>query len=572
MGFLAHTGMNHTQVAVGSIVGSIVGAIAIFALKETKAKTLLWSSGTRRSNSSNLDNKKPLLVPGLHNLRNNCFLNVVLQALASCFCFHGFLHRVIAECGTQDMVESETDQSMPLAASLVALLQELSSVSGEKVILSPREIMLAMSLYNPDFNLTDQQDAAEAFLHLLCSLREEFGGCYAPNVSSLADVCASNNRIIAPIQRDWKSEQERWKQLFLGPFDGILGSSLTCRSCSSQISMNFEHFDCLPLSPVLSDSFTIRVGCTLVDCLKQFIVAEHVENYHCSHCWHNAAIKYISLMEENEVELERLRRCSEQELCNCRTKFNLEKLPWSTRFSHVLKQLSIAQCPRILCIQLKRVHMSIFGEPVKLQGHISFPLILDVLPFTTTRLGVNIQEVDIRSLPLHLQNSRRNPLTNHYNQHSEVGTLKFSGINGEVREKINAGGLIDDGFASCTNRQASNDPIYPCSSSSVSIHTDTQTQSIDKVDGSYNLVSQEACLYQLVSVVEHFGRAGGGHYTVYRCARAETSDVSGDRCFNQTPRRWFCVSDSQVDAVSEEDVLSSEASLLFYERIPKNCI
>lgn len=93
-----------------------------------------------------------------------------------------------------------------------------------------------------------------------------------------------------------------------------------------------------------------------------------------------------------------------------------------------------------------------------------------------------------------------------------------------------------------------------------------------QVDGSYNLVSQEACLYQLVSVVEHFGRAGGGHYTVYRCARAETSDVSGDRCFNQTPRRWFCVSDSQVDAVSEEDVLSSEASLLFYERIPKNCI
>lgn len=92
-----------------------------------------------------------------------------------------------------------------------------------------------------------------------------------------------------------------------------------------------------------------------------------------------------------------------------------------------------------------------------------------------------------------------------------------------------------------------------------------------QVDVSCNSVSQDICLYQLVSVVEHFGRAGGGHYTVYRCvrSRSESSDVSGD-CFNQHSMRWFCVSDSQVYAVSVEDVLSAEASLLFYERIPNN--
>lgn len=43
------------------------------------------------------------------------------------------------------------------------------------------------------------------------------------------------------------------------------------------------------------------VGCTLEDCLKQFIVAEHVENYHCSNCWHIAGIKYLSSVEANEV-------------------------------------------------------------------------------------------------------------------------------------------------------------------------------------------------------------------------------------------------------------------------------
>lgn len=83
-------------------------------------------------------------------------------------------------------------------------------------------------------------------------------------------------------------------------------------------------------------------------------------------------------------------------------------------------------------------------------------------------------------------------------------------------------------------------------------------------------VSQETSLYQLVSVVEHFGRAGSGHYTVYRSASTKSSDVSDDQLNLTPPIHWFCISDSQVHSVSEESVLSAEASLLFYERIQKN--
>ncbi|KAL3020997.1 hypothetical protein AAZX31_05G174400 [Glycine max] len=546
---------------IGATVGDLVGTVgAILSLKDTKVAIPFTFA------ADNSSFEKSLFVPGLQNLQNNCFLNVVLQALASCFCFQSFLHSVIGECGGKDL-----DENMPLALALATLLEELSSVSAERVTLSPRKMMLAMSNCIPNFNLTSQQDAAEAFLHLLCLLREEFGGCYAPKMSSLADIFASNNRILTPIQRDCQSEQERWQQLFLGPFDGILGSRLTCQSCSSLISINFEHFDCLPLSPVLSDTSSIRVGCTLVDCLKQFIVAEHVENYRCSHCWHNAAIKYLSIMEGNEVELKMIRRCSDPEICNCRKIYNLDKLPWSNRFSHTLKQLSIARCPRILCIQLKRVYMNVFGELVKLQGHISFPLILDVLSFMTTRLGVKTQDIDVQSLPLNLKYNRRNFFPNHSDLQSEISTLKFSGLYGATREQINSDGVIDDGFVSSTNGQAlHSDSVFPCSGSSESIHSDTHMQSIDQVDVSCNLVPQETCLYQLVSVVEHFGKAGSGHYTVYRSVRVESSEDVSDDYLNQTPMRWFCISDSQVHAVSVEGVLSSEASLLFYERIPRN--
>ncbi|XP_047181554.1 ubiquitin carboxyl-terminal hydrolase 27 isoform X1 [Vigna umbellata] len=542
--------MNWIGVTVGGVVG-VVGAI--LTLKDGKVGIPL-TFATHNSSSD-----KSLFVPGLQNLQNNCFLNVVLQALASCFYFQGFLHVVMGECGNKDL-----DENMPLSLSLATLLEELSSVSGEKVTLSPRKTMLAMSNYIPDFSLTSQQDAAEAFLHLLCSLREEFGDCYAPKMSSLADIFASNYRILTPIQRDCQSEQDRWQQHFLGPFDGILASSLTCQSCSSQISINLEHFDCLPLSPVLSDSSNIRFGCTLVDCLKQFIVAEHVENYRCSYCWHNAAIKYLSVMEGNEVELEKLRRCSEPEICDCRKMYNLDKLPWSNRFSHTLKQLSIARCPRILCIQLKRVSMNAFGELVKLQGHISFPLILDMLSFMTTWLGVKTQDIDVQSLSLNLKYNRRNILPNHSDMQSR--TLKFSGLYEARREQINSYALDDRFISSKNGLELHSDTVFPCSGTSESTHSDAHMQSNDKADASCDLVSQETCLYQLVSVVEHFGKAGSGHYTVYRSVRGKSSEDE----LNQTPMHWFCISDSQVRAVSVGDVLSSEASLLFYERIPRN--
>lgn len=75
--------------------------------------------------------------------------------------------------------------------------------------------------------------------------------------------------------------------------------------------------------------------------------------------------------------------------------------------------------------------------------------------------------------------------------------------------------------------------------------------------------------YRLVSVVEHFGRAGSGHYTVYRGVRNEPGGVDDNvgGIDTYTPLEWFRISDSEVHKASEEDVLGAEATLLFYERI-----
>ncbi|KAM1161050.1 hypothetical protein ACFX2I_000189 [Malus domestica] len=287
-----------------SLISSVAALLGIaggfvLALKGSKfgilnTLHLEWLPNTQASSRKQLP-----LVPGLQNLGNNCFLNVILQALASCSYFQPFLQNVLEEyefSAVQDRVDA-----FPLTIALAALLEDLSVVGGGRVVLSPRKLMLAMEAYIQNFDLTSQQDAAEAFLHLLSSLREEFSDCYLPNQCSLAELFASNCRIITPKRMENQSEQARWQQQYLGPFDGILSSILTCRSCSTQISLNFESFHSLPLSPVLNGGATIMVGCTLEDCLEQFTAAEQVENYHCNYCWHIAAVKYLFSMGVNEV-------------------------------------------------------------------------------------------------------------------------------------------------------------------------------------------------------------------------------------------------------------------------------
>ncbi|CAG2059244.1 unnamed protein product, partial [Timema podura] len=99
---------------------------------------------------------------------------------------------------------------------------------------------------------------------------------------------------------------------------------------------------------------------------------------------------------------------------------------------------------------------------------------------------------------------------------------------------------------------------------------------------------QTQVLYSLYGVVEHSGGLHGGHYVAYVKVRApitpddprwsflppnlngrnSTVQLGQDDALPEPPAgRWFHVSDSRVNEVSEERVLKSPAYLLFYERI-----
>ncbi|XP_058087896.1 ubiquitin carboxyl-terminal hydrolase 27 isoform X4 [Magnolia sinica] len=459
--------------------------------------SLPWTS--KAKDSSN----RPCFVAGLQNLGNNCFLNVILQALSSCCCFYPFLQNIIE---ADDSVVEGSAENLPLAVALVALSKELSILRDERIVLSPRRVMLAMERYVTSFNLTRQQDAAEAFIHLLSSLQEEILDCYIPHYGSLADTSSLPvGRISNP--GEGGNELERWQRHLLGPFDGTLGSILTCKSCLFQ------------------------------------------------------------------EKIKKLRECINHDTCDCKKLYLPEGLPWSVDFSCAFKQLSIGRCPKILCMHLQRASMNQLGEIIKLQGHISFPIVLDIFPFTAAALGMG---VDILEKDTQMKAKQQQSLVPHQNCF-RMQTMPF--VYGLLGKHIS----FVESVGPSIYRSSGDNFIQTCNGdgydSNACLENKTQVQAgigskdsmhpqhDDKFGESCHLVPSKSYMYRLVSVVEHYGKAGSGHYAVYRSAKAKSDAGDSEGKFKIADVHWFYVSDNQVMSVSEEAVLAAEASLLFYERI-----
>jgi len=293
-------------------------------------------------------------VTGLKNLGNTCYLNTIVQVLASLKCFRQALMEV--ECAMQSPILSDTDasKSPPRAArrkrnvnsltkSLQKLVQELNA--GTKRTVEPSYFVQAVHEQMPSFNGHLQQDVQEFFCQLLYKLNvEKTHGCSEEILNCVV------NRM----------------------FTGAWQSEVTCNQCGNA-NQNREQFNTLPL--------------------------EFPNKYHKSQSLLKpVTLDYLLHFYTQSEPLGRVYNCE-----NCRTRVgpNGRTRRQSVR-TEAAKRITVLESPKCLFIHLKRARYSHINGQEKINCHVDFPEKLNLGPYMTKEKDKeNNPEYVLRAVVVH---------------------------------------------------------------------------------------------------------------------------------------------------------------------------
>ncbi len=286
------------------VPAAVPAAVPLASVRESSAP---GADGSGSAVEGYRDYGKPLLV-GLDNVGNTCFMASVLQCLSN---IYGFKRSVRGGAGAGRLTEALED-----------LLVRLHSGSSGST--NPAAFKREVARFAPRFSGYQQQDAQEFLRFLLDGLHEELNvnkGVKLPAIDDSNDVNLSD---AFKANRAWEHYEGRNFSPITALFAGQLVSRVTCAACG-YASTTFDPFMDLSL-PIPRGS-----GCTLMDCLDEFMARETLDD---------------------------LYRCDK---CHKRTR--------------ATKQLGIYRLPRVLVLQLKRFSSSLSSySRAKITTDVSFPI------------------------------------------------------------------------------------------------------------------------------------------------------------------------------------------------------
>ncbi|XP_025409904.1 ubiquitin carboxyl-terminal hydrolase 30 homolog [Sipha flava] len=240
---------------------------------------------------------------GLQNLGTTCYLNTLLQSLASCPMFIQWL----------DQQSKSSTVSYTLNKTLKFLTGARYNDDG---ILSPIELVNTLEKVGFHFKPHLQADVHELFIHLLsviedeayktsCSLAdclEETNGNLVKKENSQNLIQIKNN-VNIDVYNQFKSKENALPNNILNipgnimfrsdrksldknqnikpaPFLGYLSNNIECSLCHHKSSLNYEKFYVISLN--LPEHPQLKIE--LTDILEQYIKKENLENLPCTNC------------------------------------------------------------------------------------------------------------------------------------------------------------------------------------------------------------------------------------------------------------------------------------------------
>lgn len=182
------------------------------------------------------------------------------------------------------------------------------------------------------------------------------------------------------------------------------------------------------------------------------------------------------------------------------------------------KKVEFIKLPKLLCFHLQRLVWLNGGRQFKRYDHVSFPEYLEMDPYT-------YKYVDPMScnLPVGLIGGK-----NFFVDSGETSSLESTLDLASQDKCVDSSGDVANG-----------DPVH---------------ESCDAKRSKPKLARYQ---YALNSVIVHLGNSSSGHFICYRSKY--------DAAARKT--KWYCTSDLAVKEVSQTEVFSCSAYMLFYERI-----
>ncbi|CAN0035702.1 unnamed protein product, partial [Ectocarpus fasciculatus] len=557
-------------------------------------------SSPSRSSSSGLPGEQQLAVTGIKNLGNTCFLNAVLQSLASFHVFREYLEDLYnyerQREGQSDKVLSGAESALslkPLESSVFTceLLQLMKDLEPQVPPAPPVTPIIPTKLRKllrdrvDTFGKEDQQDAQELFQMVMRLVGEEAALCLKNRSRT------SNNRRFAPgmgitggfadLTDTASKEDGVLKNLPENPLLGSLMYLRHCRGCQ-QKSGRLERFVDLSLTlPEARNPHVVGPGVpsppvNLDKILEDFTREQMVEDVECPKCAMRSAMEAHETT-HNESEEEEEEEEEEEDSDD-------EEVVVPPQRVRADMRMLLATPPKTLCLHFPRRHQSPSGSEMKLKQRVIFPAHLNVARFCyaggchTDSIGVptafQMKSMLANSLPqlpqghavkappggagLPPEALSSPPQAKALQSPQSLSGYKQALVGGSAQEASTA-----------YSRKGLN--ALRSSSGGGSSVSGSVEGGRDSNDGGSVSGNDGAMEYDLRAVIVHRGSADSGHYTAFRKVDSDRGEPveeevpAGPERISEEPRgerkgvggggakkEWVYISDEEVERGSEK--------------------